>query len=383
VKLTSLCADPGIRLDQVKGATIHLTALWRALGLEGAAVTGIAACGNGAPVAPEPGVTVLPIPFDGADLPSRVLAAAFTAVERGAAPDAVLERLALDSDAGLVLARRLRVPLVVEINAPLDEEARRFRGREPTPEMLERQRRLLEGADLVYVVSDALAEYAWARGARRGRVRVLPNGVDTASFVGPRMRREDGAPVRVGFVGAFRPWHGLELLVDACACARAQGAPIELELIGDGPLREPLERRVAARGLAAHVRFLGARPHADVPGFLLGVDVAVVAAPEDVDYYFSPLKLYEYAAAGCAIVAPRAGQVEARFRHGEDALLVPPGNTSALAEGIVALAADAPLRVRLGDAARARARAEFDWRIVARTILDWIPELRAVGAEKR
>ncbi len=382
VKILALCADPGVRLDAVKGATIHVTELWRALARAQAQVTGVAPCGPGA--IPElPGVEVHAVPVTGpGDLPARVLTAALSAAARGPAPDAVLERLALDSEAGLELARRLGVPLIVEINSPLDEEARRFRGRELTAETTARQARLLAAAEIVYVVSDALSDYAIRRGADPARVRVLPNGVDVAAFDRPRIAADPAGPVRGGFVGTFRPWHGLELVVEALAQARGRGANVELELVGDGPLRAGLEGDVTARGLSPHVRFEGARTHAEVAEFLRHVDIAIVAAPDALDYYFSPLKIYEYAAAGCAILAPRAGQVAARFVHGEDAFLVSPGDAAGLADGLVQLAEDPALRERLGAAARQRARREFDWSGVARAILGWVARPRALPGER-
>lgn len=391
MRLLGLCADPGIRLDAVKGATVHLTELWRALARAGAEVTAIAPARTRTLAFDLPGVTIHPIPVgrvyeepdQAADLPARVLAAASEVVARGLAPDAVLERLALGSEAGLVLARRLQVPLIVEVNAPLDEEAKRFRGCDASPEVLECQRRLLAGADVVYVVSDRLISYATARGARQERVRILPNGVDARAFDRPHVAPGPGAPVRVGFVGTFKAWHGLEFVVQAFALARERGARLELALVGDGPLRAALEADVMARGLSEHVRFYGARPHGDIAAFLSAIDVAVAAAPEKLDFYFSPLKVYEYAAAGCAILAPRVGQIEARFRHGQDAYLVPAGDPEALADALVLLADNAGLRAQLGTAARARARVEFDWSVVADTILGWTQEPRAARTELR
>ncbi|MEO6461739.1 MAG: glycosyltransferase, partial [Candidatus Eisenbacteria bacterium] len=99
------------------------------------------------------------------------------------------------------------------------------------------------------------------------------------------------------------------------------------------------------------------------------------AAPANLDPYFSPLKVYEYAAAGCAIVAPAQGQTGERFQHGRDAILVPPGDAQALADALELLAASPDLRRALGTAARERARSEFDWSHVARRLLAWSEEL--------
>ena len=186
--------------------------------------------------------------------------------------------------------------------------------------------------------------------------------------------------MRVGFVGSFKPWHGLGHLIKAAARVADRGIPVRLELMGEGPERVRLEEQVRALGLAAHVRFLGAHPHEQVPAFLQSLDIAVAPAPSSEDFYFSPLKLFEYAAAGRAIIAPAAGQVPEWFEHGVDAWLVPPGDASALADAIERLGEDPSLRSRLGASARARAAREFDWSRVADRILAWIREPEVVGS---
>lgn len=382
MNVLALCADPGIPLDGMKGATIHLTELWRALAAEGAAVTGVAGVRGADPVAIAPGVEAVhlsgPAGADAGSFAERVGAVARAALARPDAPspDWILERLALDSDAGLSLARERGVPLVVEVNAPLDDEAARYRGATIGDGTRARLRATLSGAALVVCVSDALVPWVVVHGGVVGRTRVLPNGVRVATFGGPRIApATPGAPVRVAFVGSFKRWHGLDLLVDAWIAARARGADLTLDLLGDGPERPALQARVRHAGAGEHARFLGARPHPEVAAFLRAADIAVAAAPADVDPYFSPLKVYEYAAAGCAIIAPACGQTGERFGHERDALLVPPGDAGALADALVRLAAEPSLRRRLGAAARQRARREFDWSHVARRLLAWAGEL--------
>ncbi len=374
MNVLALCADPGIAYDGTKGASVHLRELWRALGAEGAAVCGVAAVRGEAPPPLPPGVTLKPIARgrdDGAVIAERVFAAALAAVTLPAArrPDFVLERLALDSAAGVTLARRLGVPLVVEVNAPLDDEAARYRGATPGPATRKRLHDTLATADLVVCVSRPLVPWVVARGGSSRRTLVIPNGVRVDLFDGPRPEPPAGAPVRIGFVGSFKPWHGLDLVLDAWLDARARGARTMLEFMGDGPVRGQLEARAAQAGAGDDVRFHGARPHEEVAEFLRGIDIAVAASAPGEEPYFSPLKVYEYAAAGCAIVAPATGQTGERFLHGRDALLVPPVDVRALADALVLLAHDRALRLRLGAAARVRARREFDWRHVARRLL--------------
>ncbi len=109
--------------------------------------------------------------------------------------------------------------------------------------------------------------------------------------------------------------------------------------------------------------------HVEVARHLQRMDVAVAPYPDSPDAYFSPLKLYEYLAAGLPIVASAVGQAATLLGDGTDALLVPPGDVSALAERLVRLRDDAALRARLGSAARRTAVQRHTWDSAVRRIL--------------
>jgi glycosyltransferase involved in cell wall biosynthesis len=79
------------------------------------------------------------------------------------------------------------------------------------------------------------------------------------------------------------------------------------------------------------------------------------------ELWFSPLKLFEYMAAGKAIVASRAGQIAEILEDGQSGLLVAPGDVAAMGQAIVRLIADPALRQRLGDHARQQAVANHSW----------------------
>src|SRR5262245_45887015 len=158
VKVLGLCADAGVPVDGTKGATVHLHAIWNALARAGCEVEAVARWRGGAVPASAAGVRIHRVPSQGAGLLLRIL-------ETAAVLDAdiVVERLALGSALGVSLARARGVPLVVEVNAPLDEEADRWR-RATTSEEREAMARTLCGADLVVTVSEPLAPWARERG---------------------------------------------------------------------------------------------------------------------------------------------------------------------------------------------------------------------------
>ncbi len=200
------------------------------------------------------------------------------------------------------------------------------------------------------------------------KIVVMANGVDTSLFspdYDPRPARDRWGladrPV-VAFVGGFQPWHGLDKLIASMALVR-QGVPeAMLLLVGDGRARPLVDEAIAENNMQRHVIITGLLPQNEVPPLLSAVDVAVLPYPElPAELWFSPLKLYEYMAAGKAIVASRSGQIADVIEHGKTGLLVQPGNVHDLAEAITQLLQNAALRERLGRAARRQALANHTW----------------------
>src|SRR5437870_3631562 len=161
--------------------------------------------------------------------------------EAGLQPDAIYERYALFHRAGGDVAESLKIPRVLEMNAPLVEEQERFRGLRLKYLAEETETETLCRADHVVAVSAAVKERALARGVPSERVTVLPNGVDTARFH-PSV---NGHPVRqryglvgklvIGFVGSLKPWHGLDFLFDALEQITAGRPDAVLLVVGEGP----------------------------------------------------------------------------------------------------------------------------------------------------
>src|SRR5256885_4445443 len=112
----------------------------------------------------------------------------------------------------------------------------------------------------------------------------------------------------VGFVGSMKPWHGLDVLVEAFARLHERAPDARLLLVGDGPARAAVCADLSARGLAGVVHCTEAVAPHEVPGLLTSVDAAVAPYPRATGFYFSPLKVYEYMAAGRAGGGGRAGQ---------------------------------------------------------------------------
>ncbi len=362
MRILQLCCDSGIAYGGAKGASVHLGELSRAFTQEGAEVL-VAVARNECRV-PPPGITVQVIPpagngRGGKAAQDRARADWLIEVIGRWEPDLVYERLSLHCSAGVAAAAATGVPHLLEVNAPLSQEAARYRGLDE-PELAKALETLtLSGTDLLLAVSRPIARYARERGARE--VRVCPNAVDPSRFPVPAPVAEQ--PARAVFSGSLRPWHGSGTLAEAWGILGSDAPP--LVIIGDGTGRESLE--------AAGATVTGMVHHAGVPVLLRSAHIALAPYPGDAPDYFSPLKLFEYLAAGLPVVAgdiPGVADVA-----GEVAILVPPGDAGALAGAVAELSGDPQRRLRLGRAGRELALGFHTWRHRARGVMQLAGEV--------
>jgi glycosyltransferase involved in cell wall biosynthesis len=377
MRVAYVCADLGVPVFGRKGCSIHVQEVVRALLGLGADVQLFAVRAEGTPPPGLERARLRPVAVEPArDAAAREQAALRSneglreLLEHHGPFDAVYERYSLWSYAGMAYARAAGVPGLLEVNAPLIEEQAEHRGLADRAAAARVAARAFGDAAALLAVSDAVRDYLEQYPAARGRVHVLPNGVDPARFP-PGLRPSCPGPpglFTVGFVGTLKPWHGLPVLAEAFARLRAGAPEARLLVVGDGPGRGGLEGDLARRGARGAAHLTGAVDPAAVPGLLASMDVAVAPYPALSGFYFSPLKVYEYLAAGLPVVASRVGQLPVLIRDGINGLLCPPGDAAALAGELTRLWADAALRARLGAAARESAR-EHTWGSVARRAL--------------
>jgi glycosyltransferase involved in cell wall biosynthesis len=148
---------------------------------------------------------------------------------------------------------------------------------------------------------------------------------------------------------------------------------VRLLMIGDGPQMDATRAIIERSGLADIVTFTGRTRQDDGPTYLAACDVLVsphVPNPDGTPFFGSPTKLFEYMAVGKAIVASRLDQIGEVLSDDHTAVLVPPGDVTALAEALRQLIDDQPRRARLGAAAREAAVAEHTWLEHTRRILE-------------
>ncbi len=273
---------------------------------------------------------------------------------RALKPDILYERYSLFLLAGLWLHRLYKLPMLLEVNAPLADERRRFDNLSLKAFADLAEKWVWRGADRALPVTGVLAEHLRATGVPAERLTVVPNGIGP-EFLAPapdtrsaQSRLGIEARVVLGFVGFMRPWHGLDRVIDFIADAGPE-AGLHLLLIGDGPARADLENQARARGISHQVTFTGVVARDRIIDHIAAFDIAL---QPDVVSYASPLKLFEYMALGRAIIAPDTANIREVIKQGENALLFDPARDETFRAALSQLCADAGLRHTLGAAAR-------------------------------
>lgn len=197
------------------------------------------------------------------------------------------------------------------------------------------------------------------------KVLLVPNGIPDPPPPGASdLRRELGIgqePV-VGTVCALRPQKALGVLLEAASTLADRIPGVTVVIVGDGPERPVLERRIAELRLQRTVRLLGHRD--DARDLMRGFDVAVCCS----DFEGTPLSVLEYMQASLPIVATRVGGIPDLLETGREGVLIEPGTPVELATAIEGLVADPARAAHLGAAARSRQQARFEIGVTVREV---------------
>jgi glycosyltransferase involved in cell wall biosynthesis len=328
--------------------------------------------------------------------------------------DVCYQRLSIGSYAGVLLSRRLRVPLVVEWNGSEVWAARNW-GRPLRYEALALAAEdiSLRHAHVVVTVSKALRDELVERGVDPERIVCHPNGVDPTIFdperfpaaVSVALRTTYGIPERatvVAFLGTFGRWHGADVLARAIRRIADAGTEwlsqkcVRFLFVGEGLMLNDVKQILKGSPAAPFVTFTGIVPQEQAPTYLAASDIVVAPHVPNADgspFFGSPTKLFEYLAMGRAIIASDLDQIGDVLRDGvhvgsldgrdlnetgaATAILVPPGDVEALAHGIAFLIDHPSSRDVISKNARKLALKRYTWDHHVAAIVDGIQRARA------
>ena len=267
------------------------------------------------------------------------------------------------------LPRRLHPPVVYESHGYAPEVAAALPGlvstavapnRRKLARLARREARVWHAADGYVTITAALAADLTARHGARERMAVIPDGARIPPAADAQFDAVDSEPL-VAYAGHLYPWKGVDVLLEALALV-----PNARGLIVGGHAAEPdlgrLQALAQQLGISDRVTFTGMVDPARVPELLRRASVLALPNPASAisTRFTSPLKLFEYLAAGRAIVASDLPSIREILHDGVDGLLVAPGDANDLADALRRLLGDPALAAQLARAAFAAAP-QYSW----------------------
>ncbi|MEQ8538339.1 MAG: glycosyltransferase family 4 protein [Coleofasciculus sp. D1-CHI-01] len=379
MRIAYICADPGIPVFGQKGCSIHVQEVIRAWLKLGIQVDLFATRIGGDPPPDLADVIVHRLPsIPKGEIAAREQAALSAnldlriALENNGIFNLVYERYSLWSFTGMDYAKSMGIPGILEVNAPLIQEQAKHRGLVDRTLAEQVAQQVFSTASAIIAVSEEIKTYIESYPGVSKRVHIIANGVNPERFscdiklplsIHPE-------PFTVGFVGTLKPWHGVSILVEAFDTLHQKYGNTRLLIVGDGPERDNLVTELSARELLEVTHFTGAVNPDKIPEFLAKMTVAVAPYPHQSDFYFSPLKVYEYMAAGLPVVASRIGQLRELIEDEINGLLCPPGDTVALATTLERLYHNPEWGKQLGKAARQTIQHHHTWDAIAKRLLE-------------
>jgi len=300
-------------------------------------------------------------------------------------PTLIYQRHGVFSLAGLAIAQRLGVPLILEVNSS-EVWAREawsrlyFAGLARSME-----RTAFERSERLVLISKALIPTVSALGGDERRMVVNPNGVAVDRF-DPEDRAQDlRAALGVGakdvlcaFLGTFTTWHGVLFLAEQVPDLLRADRRLHVLFLGDGDRRAEVQQRLERDAPRERVHFTGLVPPERIPRYLAACDILLsphLPFEDGSEFFGSPTKLFEYMAAGRAVVASRLGQIGDVVEDGKSGILYPPGNGERFAAAVKRLADHAELRHRLGKEARRVVASNYTWEAnVGRAVAGLVPD---------
>jgi colanic acid/amylovoran/stewartan biosynthesis glycosyltransferase WcaL/AmsK/CpsK len=204
-----------------------------------------------------------------------------------------------------------------------------------------RYERLFAEGDLFLVEGPSLRDKLVALGCPAARIEVQRIGIPVEEIAfRPRAPRPPGEKAVAIFSGRFVEKKGLKLALAACAAARTRTQDFEFRIIGDGPLRDEIERTIERLGMQGYVRLLGFLGYADYLREMAAADFFLhpsLTASDGDSEGGAPTTILEAQAAGLPIVSTTHADIPNVVLPGRSALLAPEGDAAALADHITLL----------------------------------------------
>ncbi len=294
------------------------------------------------------------------------------------APDILFTRSELYVFSNALLSRWLDIPLVIEADCPVTYEHKNFYGKNfkhlgQLPDKIELE--VLRRAEAIIAISNILKDYYIELGVKAEKIHVIPNGADPEKFrpcekpAGMIKKYALQEKIVIGWIGSLVGWSGIENLIAMALHVLENYSNVAFLLVGGGANKEFFQEKLHIKNYAPRVILAGTVPHNEVPQYLACMDVVLAPYPKLPFWYPSSLKIFEYMAAGKAVIASDIGQVGEVIKDGENGLLIDPEVGAALLQKTVSLIENEALRKRLGVQARREVLEKYTWEQQAKKII--------------
>ena len=288
-------------------------------------------------------------------------------------PHFIYERYGLYGWAGVVLAREFSIPRIVEINSYLAENQEK---RLHFPRLAKSfENCILKKAQAVCCLSNISRTILIERGIEAEKVLVTPDGVDFHKFNpdrdGNQIRKHLGLEGKtiVGYVGVLSEYRGAYTILQSAKEVLSQEKNFHFIVIGGGRALSEMENYVQEHNLSDRFTLTGPVSHDDIPHYIAAMDIALAPYGHEKRFYDSPMKVFEYMAMGKPLIATGQGQIKELIKHGENGVLIEPGDSSGLARAIVDLGGNVFMMKKMGLKGRATIE-PYTWEANARKVLD-------------
>jgi len=294
-------------------------------------------------------------------------------------PDAILDRLNPFYFTGAALARARRLPLVVECDGPSLFEYLNFMGKENlnlTPILKRIQSYILGSADACLLISDELKTFFKTLGIDEEKLHVIPNGADPERFY-PMPRHAEIASkynlsgqTVVGWAGSLYGWSGIEKLVAMVKEVVANREDVSFLFLCGGENKRFFLQHFPQEEYGRRVILPGMIPYGQVNDYFSCMDIMLAPYPYQALWYASSMKIFEYMAAGKAVISSSIGQVNEIIDDGVNGFLVDPREPDELIEKVKFLIDEPALQKQAGQNARETILKQYTWDIQSQKMAD-------------
>lgn len=239
-------------------------------------------------------------------------------------------------------------------------------------------------ADRLVGLSPGIVEGIAARGVYKARIAMVPNGCDLGLFASPEQAwRPEGArddQLLAIFAGTHGNANGLDAVLNAAAELKARGRDdIRIALVGQGRDKPSLQRRARDEKLE-NVLFLDPVPKTRLTGLMASADIGLQILRNVPAFYYgtSPNKFFDYIAAGLPVLNNYPGWLAQLIAENDCGFAVPPDDSNALADALIAAANDRAGLLQKGEHARRLAKTDFSREILAKQWVEWVTGSQSV-----